>query len=409
MAQQQPARGDDVELTLALLCLIAFMFCWGLWAYAKQPIVEVIRWVKWSEISVFQMVDPTLASERRMLETLKNDQDAVKAIKEDLAKNKRKPLTVQGWTENGLLAPEVLWHASNRVGAQLRWPVIVLLLDTAIFYMYFSFRNKFKTVHSLESLIKTQAKTWPVITPIVDFNPTLDNSREPGDPVPLALPIFAEALAPEEWISYHRIPIVSNIPEREAVRRALQLQLGPRWTGLAGLTLAQKCLFAAFSLKGAQKRKESDHLLGRISLHWNYKTGFTPSAELMQEVDRINADPKLGQAALRVASNYAYRTTALLGVLKWARDRGGVLAPATFLWLRGHDRDLWYPLNNQGRRTFHAEAAGAMSHYMAEKAAGKALPVPRLETAVLTITQFWGTHTPKLPPVEEEKALVKKG
>src|ERR1043166_3956838 len=199
MAQQQ-ARGDDVELTLALLCLIGFMLCWGLWAYAKQPIVEVIRWVKWGEIAVFQLVDPTLASERHWLETLRNDQDAVRAIKDDLSKNKRKSLTVEGWVQNGLLAPEVLWYASNRVGNYTRWPVIIFLLGAAIFYMYFSFRNKFKTQHNLESLIKTQAKTWPVITPIVDFNPTHDNAREPGEPVPLHLPIFAEALAPEEWV-----------------------------------------------------------------------------------------------------------------------------------------------------------------------------------------------------------------
>src|SRR5262249_20279507 len=160
--------------------------------------------------------------------------------------------------------PEVLWYASNRVGEYTRYPVILFLFDTAIFYMYFSFRNKFKTHHDLESLIKTQVQTWPVITPIVDFNPTLDNAREPGEPVPANLPLFAEALAPEEWIAFHRIPIANNMPDREAVRRALQLQLGPRWTGLSCLTPAQRCLFAAFSLKGAQKRKESDLLLGRI-------------------------------------------------------------------------------------------------------------------------------------------------
>src|SRR5262249_47783627 len=154
--------------------------------------------------------------------------------------------------------------------------------------------------------------------------------------------------------------------------------------GLSCLTPAQRCLMAAFALKGAQKRKDGDALLGRIALCWNHKNDFTPTAELMSEVDKILADDKLGDPAAKVAARYAYRTTALIGTLKWARERGGVCAPASFIWLRAHDRALWYPLNNLGRRTYHAEAAGAMAHYMAEKQAGKPLPVPRLETAVLT-------------------------
>jgi intracellular multiplication protein IcmP len=87
---------------------------------------------------------------------------------------------------------------------------------------------------------------------------------------------------------------------------------------------------------------------------------------------------------------------------------GGVLAAAQFLWLRGVDRDLWYSLNNLGRRSFHSEGAGALAHYMAEDIAGKAVPGARLETAIGALNQYLAANQPKIPP-REESGQVKAG
>lgn len=407
---QGGGKGDDVEITLVLIIGMVFLVLWGLWAYAKQPLVEAIRWVKWTELAVFQLVDPGLAEDRKLLEQLVNDQKTISEWRERAAAEK-KQIPLQMWVDHRLLAPEVLWNISNRVGEYTRWLVVLYLGIMGFYYMYVSKKSKFRTAWDLEGLIKIQSKQWPVITPIVDFDPIKDNARNPGEPVPLDLPTFAEALSPEEWVAYHRIPVTNKMPDKEGLRRALQLQLGPKWTGVGCLTLAQRCLFAAFALKGAQKRKESDALLGRVATFWNHKTDFNPPAELVAEVDGILKDPKVGIPALRIADKHAFRTTALIGVLKWARERGGVLAPAAFLWLRGHERSLWYPLNNCGRRAFHAEAAGAMAHFLAERHAHKPLAIPRLETAILTITQYWGLWNPILPDVDDSgvKKIEKKG
>ena len=64
----------------------------------------------------------------------------------------------------------------------------------------------------------------------------------------------------------------------------------------------------------------------------------------------------------------------MVRALWYARSEGGVLAPAQFLWLRGHDRALWYPLNNLGRKSFHIEAMGAMCQYKAEKRVSRPIP-----------------------------------
>jgi intracellular multiplication protein IcmP len=283
-----------------------------------------------------------------------------------------------------------------------RWPIAAALMWVGARCVLFSPRTKFFTKHTLESLITTQAKMWPIISPIVKINPS-KTGRILGAAVPDKLPLFAEALSPEEWISFNRIPLVNGIPDRDIVRRAFIQQLGPRWNGLSSLPVHMRALVAAFALKGAQKRDESDALLGRLALCWSPSPGFRPDSETAKEIERILNDPAFGGKAALIGDQHAWRTTATLGILAWARNMGGVLAPAQFLWLRAEDRALWYPLNNLGRRAFHSEGAGAMAHYMAEVGAKKALPIPRVDTAVVTLNTYLhdpDRRTVPIPPRE---------
>ncbi len=303
----------------------------------------------------------------------------------------------------------------SRVSMYIRYPIAAAFAAVSIYVYGYSPRNKFRTRHTLETFIKMQAKMWPVISPIVDFNPIKSSARVPGDVIPDKLPMFAEALSPEEWISYHRIPILdrsneggtnSRAVDREATRRALLLQLGPRWNGIQDQPPYIQALFAAFALKGAQKREESDEFLGQIALCWTAKGGFHLTPAVASHIKKIIFDPKMMDKANEQANMHAYRTTAMAGTLKWARSMGGVLAPAQFLWLRGMDRHLWYALNNLGRRSFHAEGMGAMAHFMAEQAAKKPLPIPRVDTAVTTINEFLNDKEKRsipIPPREGDK------
>jgi intracellular multiplication protein IcmP len=287
-----------------------------------------------------------------------------------------------------------------------RWPMILVLAYIAVYALFYSPNNKFRTKHTLESFIATQAKMWPVISPIVKFNPS-DTGRILGAEVPDKLPLFAEPLSPEEWVSWNRIPVVNGIPDRDATRRAFIQQLGPRWTSIDSVPPHIKALLATFALRGAQKREESDDLLGRLALSWSPDKGLVLDGALTAEINRIIRDPELGGKIVPVCEQHAWRTTALLGVLRWARNMGGVLAPAQFLWLRGEDRALWYPMNNLGRRSYHSEGAGAMAHFMAEEAAKRPLPIPRVDTAIVTLNTY--LHDPDkrpipIPPREGAKA-----
>ncbi len=406
------AAGHDEDPAWHLLFLIAILavLVWLVWRFFGNEMMQFVRYVRLAEMYIISLFD---SDARACLKWLR-----IAPVGNNVPTTNVYAAAIECYGAEGLrrlppaealkyynVSPSSLSYVTTITKQYIRWIAVLICGGLGIYMMYFSPRNKFRTRHTLESLIKIQSKMWPVITPIVKFNPSKHSARAPGETITDKLPLFAEALSPEEWISYHRIPVVNGIPEREMVRRALLLQLGPRWSGIKNLPPYVLALFAAFALMGVQKRNESEELLGKLALCWTPESGFRITHEVAAEVKKIANDPNIGGEALKVANRYAYRTTAMLGVLRWARAMGGVLAPAYFLWLRGVDRALWYPLNNLGRRSFHTEGAGALAHYMAEEAAGKPLPIPRIDTAIVTINQYLAGRNVQIPPREESKAV----
>lgn len=243
-------------------------------------------------------------------------------------------------------------------------------------------KNPFTRRFDFEGLTKEHALAFPVIRPITKFNPLKENSRKLGDPVPARLPPFAEALTPEEWVSYCDIPLANNLPDRDAARRAFLPQLGKRWQGVSALPPYMQALFAAFAIKASGQRTEADDMLAILATLWDPQRGLVLNQDMKEKIKAAIADPKQGRILEKIAAQHAFVSCALLRCLQFAREQGGVLAPAQFLWLRAVDRNLWYPLNNLGRNAVHIEAAGAITHYRAERSASKPIPNPQLDPAV---------------------------
>lgn len=396
-------NSDDPAWILLLMIGIFGCAAWGIWFFFRPELLEAMRYVRLVEMAPLVPVDANVSACFTWLRqvpregTLPTDATIYAAAK-CFGVAQLRGLTIEEAMKYYTLTPTSLGVVSREILAYWRWVVIACCGGLVYAALFMSKRDSFKTKHTLESFIQTQAKMWPVIAPITGFNPSKHSARIPGAAVPEQLPLFAEALSPEEWLSFQQIPVNGNIPDRERTRQAFAQQLGPRWRGYKELPFYMQALLAAFALKGVQKRDESDDFLGRISRCWTAEKGFVPTPEIAAEVKKILADPAIGGPLMERASKHAYRTTALLGVLKWARFMGGVLAAAQFLWLRGTDRNLWYALNNQGRRSFHMEGAGAMAHFMAEDTAGKALPIPRLETAIVALNQYLAATQPEIPP-----------
>jgi intracellular multiplication protein IcmP len=401
---------EDPTLHFLLFIAVLVGICWLVWHFFNSEILEMMRYLRLAELWLIGLVDHQARACFHWLRIAPTGNatpspETYQAANSCFGADSLRQLPPVEALQYYNITPVSLGVITDLAVRYLRWIAGAACLGIGVYAMYLSPRNKFKTRYDLENFIKIQSRMWPIIAPIVNFIPSRTSARIPGDTVPDKLPVFAEALSPEEWISWHRIPVTNGIPERERVRRAFLLQLGPRWQGTANLPLPLLALFAAFALKGVQKRDEAEDLLGRLALSWTPEKGFVPPEELVVEVKKIAKDPSVGGEALKIASRHAYRTTALLGTLKWARYVGGVLAPAQFLWLRGVDRALWYPLNNLGRRSFHTEGAGALAHFMAEEAAGKPLPIPRIDTAIVALNQYLAANPVNIPPREEPKTL----
>lgn len=262
-----------------------------------------------------------------------------------------------------------------------RIPIVVIFMVLAWRAYNLDNKNPYTRKFNLEKLIAEHAESFPVTKPAVKFNALKDNFRTLGDPIPAKLPPFAEALSPEEWVSFNDIPITNGVPDRDAMRRAFLPQLGKRWQGALALPPYAQALFAVFAMKASGQRSESDNFLGELSNAWEPGKGLILSADIKTKIKDVLQDPKRGHMLEKIAAQHAFTTCAMLRCLDFARQQGGVLAPAQFLWLRAVDRVLWYPLNNLGRNAVHAEAAGAITHYRAERSANKPIPNPQVDPA----------------------------
>lgn len=380
------------------MLLVFAVLIWIFWIFFDVEIREIVRWIRYSEmwlISWFLDGDYTIEYKGEML-PFHDGMDHVP--KYDKAK--------MGYDHLALF---------NALAMQpWQMPLIVIMGLGAMWCLFRGPQTQFRQKLGLEGLIERQAKNFPVISPFVKFNPSTQPPRPPGSPVPAELPLFAEALGPEEWLAYFNIPIPDGKVDENATAVAFQRQLKGRWKGPNALPDYMQILLAAFCLKASRKRNDADDMLGRVAKCWGMTNGLNLSKDpkLLKEAQAVLKNKNLSGKTLAQTNRHAFITTAMLRALTYAREEGGVLAPAQFVWLRAHDRTLWYPLNNMGRQSYHMEALGAMAHFKAERMTQRPIPVPKMENAVKTITEYMASGSarpiPQLDYSKSSKRGVKK-
>lgn len=170
------------------------------------------------------------------------------------------------------------------------------------------------------------------------------------------------------------------------------------WRGWENLPPYLKKLSCAFVLHALDRKKEAQRLLDEMSLSFrapekgrNASFSFRPPffrparrgrgyrldthlpGGLAGRMDALLKDPRAGEF---LKPHSFWRDTALLALYEAARTKG-VLPTAEFIWLRPVNRQLWYLLNNLGRRTAWPETAGLWAHYMTETAISRVDPLSR--------------------------------
>ena len=389
MADQKNTAHDNA-IGWAILLVILILVLWLFWYYKGQDIKDVVRWIRLSQIwvvSLFVDDDKYLIPWQGKTPSLQQVSDYFFVLpKEQLV----------GDSMN-LLSTAAMYP--------LRYIFTAILLVLSFWALFKGPKTQFRSKLDLNGLIKRQAKVFPVLSPFVTFNPSNQPNRPPGAPVPAELPAFAEALSPEEWLAYHDVPVPDGKVDADGAASSFSKQLGPPWRGPMYLSPYRQVLLASFCLKALRKRAEADLMLGKLATCWSFEKGMKMDPKLLRDARKILRDRDMSGKVLSKCNQHAYENTALIRALATAREDGGVLAPAQFVWLRAHDRTLWYPLNNIGRQAYHMEALGAMCHYKAEKVTNRPIPRPKMEDAVLAISEYMTSDKARpVPPLDYSRS-----
>lgn len=388
---------SDSAVGWGILAAVFGAIAYLIWWYNHEAIRNMIRWVRYGEMwvaSFFIDADHTVEWDGQPV-------------------NYHQMMDLAGRVGPEQIDSQLLSVLSTVALDPYLYIVIAITACCALWALFRGPGSEHRRNYDINTLIKKQSNVFPIISPFIEFNPTTLPVRPPGAPVPAELPLFAEALSPEEWVVYNEIPVVDQKLDQEATTKAFAKQLGPRWRGAKHLAPYKQVMLAAFCLKAARKRADADAMMGRLAKCWNGKKNeLKVDSKLLREARSILGNSGISGSVLKKCNEHAWETTALMRGLTTAREEGGVLAPAQFVWLRAYERSLWYPLNNLGRQSLHMEALGATAHYKAEKLAQRPIPRPKVLDSVKTLTEYMeSTRARALPQLDysnSKKRGVKK-
>ena len=375
-------KGSDNAAGWFFLSVIFFILLAIFWYFFQYDIRAVVRWIRYGEMWMMSHI---------------------------LGDNYQVPwqdsyLPFWTWFEatpniqKEALSEEVSQQIATTALYPYRWLYSIILGLAALWILFKGPNTQFRKTHNLDTLIAFQSRIFPYIKPFIKFDPSKLPPRAPGSPVPAELPLFAEALGPEEWIAYYEVPVPDGKVDQDVAYRKFAQQLGRPWRGYAHLPDYKQVLLAAFCLKAARKRTESDQMLGDIAECWDGSKGLKITRKLLSRARSTLSNRELCGKTFAECNQHAFENTALMRALLYAREEGGVLSPSQFVWLRGHDRTLWYPLNNLGRQTYHPESLGATAHFRKEKLTQRPILRPKVQGAVESITKYMASEKARPVP-----------
>lgn len=386
-----------------MIFIVLAAICWLIWYYNDDHIRDIVRWVRYGEMWIVKLfVD--LCEWAGLI-----DEESYRVMFNGQPVSWESGFEATPDFNKLIMNYQHMSYMTALTMQPMKIPMMAIFCGAGVWVLFHGPGTSFREKMGIEELLKRQSTNFPVISPFVDFNPGNQPPRPPGSPVPAELPCFAEALGPEEWIAYNSIPVPDGKLDEAKAERAFMRQLGKRWRGWQHLEPYQQVMLAAFCLKAQRKRDDADAMLGRLANCWTFKGGLKLNRKLMSEARGILKNEKLAKDTLRKCNQFAFTATALMGALDYARSEGGVMAPAQFVWLRGHDRNLWYPLNNLGRHSYHMEGLGAMSHYKREKRTQRPIPVPKMEDALEMLRDYAASKKMRPIPALDYKGSKKRG
>jgi intracellular multiplication protein IcmP len=372
MAGEKDSTGAHDDLSKLVWAGIGLFLLWAAWNWGRAYIIYPIYLVKWAEIRLYDMLVGVGPVGHETLEKIQ--------------------LYLTGQYPLHDMRGSNFYRSIDRVGHVMRYPFAVIFAGLALLIALRMKGERNKKSLDFKGLMAYQARYWRTLTTNSAFDP--DNATKNMRP----------ALRPLQWMEENKISldVTDNIlafDEREKADKAFGKQLGRSWRGAKGAQTYVRALSVVFAVHyeskdiavpGREKKMKTAYwLLEELDVL------YSTTKDKKERDDKIEAliapylnNEKIMKPFEEEAGNHAYTAPALMRALKWARESGGVLASAQFTWLKEIDRSLWYPLNNVGRRAFHTEASGAISHYFYEISNRKPMHEPHMEKALMGLEDY---------------------
>lgn len=279
------------------------------------------------------------------------------------------------------LTQEKFFLLLNLVGNYYKYPIALILFVLAIFIFLKSPGNKFSKIFTMASFRDQEKSNWPQIIPaskIELVNADIKKGEWASSATPMEFAKNNQLL--EIIVNDNPNPILKELAKvaklkESRARQVFAAQLGHLWQGADKLPVHTKALFAIFAAIANQEAKAPHDLLKQYNISLEYQkipdfTGYEPLLDKYKDSKVIK----------RIEKQHAYVLTIMASLLEIARTNG-VLACADFLWLKTVDRQLWYMLQNVGRRGAFPEVAGAVAHWRIEARMQKRLISPMIDEA----------------------------
>ena len=359
-AEQQGQQDSSLEFLYTILAIAVFLV--GIWFLYRENLAKWYIYLRIGELTVIDFFLKNLAS---LFGGLYDQQ--MEVLSALITAKERVGYTID---------VKYLMELTFTTCKYLRYPSACMVSLFGVMLILSKGLKQFRLVFNTNSLRQVEQCNWPQIAPVVK----LDLVSTKLDDGPWAMTVSPMVFCKNKGL----LDVTKEIDgtytvklKRSASYRELSLQLGPMWSGIEGLPLYLKALFAIFAARINADKKGAEQLLDQISLS---------ASNGMANLDFAGTDELLNKyintkAVKFICERHAYTTTLMASMLEGARVIG-VLASAEFIWLKPLDRRMWYMLNSVGRITAVAEICGAYAHWLAEKKLGSALISPMVDEAL---------------------------
>ncbi|MCF6768443.1 type IVB secretion system coupling complex protein DotM/IcmP [Thiotrichales bacterium 19S11-10] len=284
------------------------------------------------------------------------------------------------WTEQTLKSKvtlEDLYYLSLNVSTAFRIPIVIVGFGLAALLYYRHPKARFKDKFSTNDISENMSNFFPAVLPVLGKN--LQNK-------PLLEGAWSMALTPVEFAQKYNLIHSDNGKNTIIQDKAFLVlvnQLGERFTNHYELPLHRQMLFTAFITYINKDRISADSFLKDMAKHFSNPKKRSEIL-LTKKMNTLLEKYAETSKVKKIINSHAYTYTVFTGLL-WGARSSGIVSTSSFLWLKPLDRELWYVLNNIGRRAVYAEAGAVHAHYLAESRLKKAITYPMVTNAIAAL------------------------